>query len=97
MAAAHSGLVSLACVSSSTCIFLLAVSIIAYSLQNPTFDNNITTQSQTDMAKTYVKAMIAFGVLGFLIALAISYFAGKSHPQATNAQSMLLKALGQTK
>lgn len=59
----------------STCVFLLAAAIIAYSSQNSTTDTSKTYNSNP--SRTYIKTMIAFGIIGMLLAIFGAYAINK--------------------
>jgi uncharacterized membrane protein len=58
--------------SCSTMVLFMVIAIMAYQLQDKTSDKSTTYNS--DNARTFIKVMIAYGVIGVLFIMLMGYF-----------------------
>jgi hypothetical protein len=85
MAESHNSYLSVASLFCITVIFLMATSIVAYSLQNPTKFKPITDQSNSKTGNNWVLVTLIYGVIGTLLGIFLVYHAFTSHPELPRA------------
>lgn len=82
---------SFASMGSLTCIFLLVFTVIAFTLQHPTYQPTLTRSSNSKISRQFTVAMMVISILGFLF---LTFSAFSHHPVAANRGAALKEALG---